>query len=100
MPNTFFALGKARKVKIFLLNFDNYYDVQSPKVDNKVAIMVKFLKNHVLECWTYKNVQEPTVVENLTWVAVKELFIKRFIAKHKELCFGTELGTNKVHHGF
>ena len=48
MPSTFSGLGKARKVKEFLLEMDNYYDVQKPKEGDKVSIAVTFLKDHAL----------------------------------------------------
>ena len=52
MPKTFSRLGKARNLKWFVLKINNYYDVQRPKVDDKVTIAVIFLKNHALEEWT------------------------------------------------
>ena len=44
MPNTFSELGKAKKVKEFLLEMDNYYHIQRPKEDDKVSIVLTFLK--------------------------------------------------------
>jgi hypothetical protein len=38
MPNIFSGLGKARKVKEFVLEMDNYHDVHMSKVDNKITI--------------------------------------------------------------
>ena len=49
MPSIFLGLGKARKVKEFLLEMDNYYVVQRPNEDDKVSIAVTFLKNHALQ---------------------------------------------------
>jgi hypothetical protein len=37
MPSLLLRLGKATKVKEFVLKMDNYYDVQRPEVDNKVS---------------------------------------------------------------
>ena len=37
MPSMLLELGKACKVKEFVLEMDNYYDVQRPEVDNKVS---------------------------------------------------------------
>jgi hypothetical protein len=54
MPSTFSGLGKARKVKEFLLEIDNYYNVQRPEEDDKVSIAVTFLKDHALQWWTSK----------------------------------------------
>ena len=48
MLNTFFRLGKVRKVKEFLLEMDNYYDIQRSTEDDKVSKTMIFLKNHVL----------------------------------------------------
>ena len=45
MPNTFFGLGKVRKVKKIMLEIANSYDVQRHEEDNKVFIAVFFLKN-------------------------------------------------------
>ena len=49
MPSTFSGLGKARKVKEFLLEMDNYYDVQKSDDEDKVFIAVTFLKDHALQ---------------------------------------------------
>jgi hypothetical protein len=54
MPSTFSGLGNAKKVKEFLLEMDNYYDVQRPEEDDKVSIAVTFLKDHALQWWTSK----------------------------------------------
>ena len=48
IPSTFSRLDKARKVKEFLLEIDNYYDVQWPKKDDKMCIEMTFLKDHAL----------------------------------------------------
>ena len=48
MPSTFFGLGTARKVKEFLFEMDNYYDVQKSKEGDKVFIAITFLKDHAL----------------------------------------------------
>jgi hypothetical protein len=42
MPSILSGLGKASKVKEFVLEIDNYYDVQRPKRDNKVSKMTTF----------------------------------------------------------
>jgi c-di-AMP phosphodiesterase-like protein len=47
--------GKASKVKKFVLEIDNYDDVQRPERDNKVSKAVTFVLGHVLEWWTSKN---------------------------------------------
>jgi hypothetical protein len=52
---------------------DNYYDAQRPEKDDKVVIAVTFFKDHVLECWTSKKVQEPEVVAIWTWVGIMKL---------------------------
>ena len=44
MPNTFLGLGKAININKFLLEIDNYYDVQKSKEDDKVTITISFLK--------------------------------------------------------
>jgi hypothetical protein len=49
-----FEVGKARKVKDFLLEMDNYYDVQKPEKTKNVSIAVPFLKDHVLQWWMSK----------------------------------------------
>jgi hypothetical protein len=36
------GLGKGSKVRKFVLEMDNYYDVQRPKRDNKVSKEVTF----------------------------------------------------------
>ncbi len=55
MPNTLSGLGKASKVKEFVLEMDNYYDVQRPERDNKVFKAVTFVIDHALDWWTSKN---------------------------------------------
>ena len=62
IPSTFFRLGRARKVKEFLLEMDNYYDVQKPKEEDKVSNAITFLKEHVLQWLTSKKEQEPEMV--------------------------------------
>ena len=91
MPSTFSGLGKARKVKEFLLEMDNYYDVQRPEEDDKVSIAVTFLKDHALQWWTCKKEQEPEVVAGLTWVGFKELLVDRFTPEYQELREGMNL---------
>ena len=58
MTSTILKLGKARKVKVFLLKMDNYYDVERPKEEDEVSIAVTFLKEHACQWWTCK--KEPT----------------------------------------
>jgi hypothetical protein len=48
MPSTFSGLGKARKVMEFLLEMDNYYDVQKPDDEHKVSIAITFLNDQAL----------------------------------------------------
>ena len=91
MPSTFPRLGKARRVKEFLLEMDNYYDVQKPEEGDKVSIAVTFLEDHALQWWTSKKEQEPEMVANLTWVGFKELLIERFALEYQKLCEGINL---------
>ena len=42
MPSMLLGLGKGSKVRKFVLEMDNYYDVQRPKRDNKVSKEVTF----------------------------------------------------------
>jgi hypothetical protein len=42
MPSILLGLGKANKVKEFVLELDNYYDVQRPEKKNKVSKAVTF----------------------------------------------------------
>ena len=91
MPSNFSRLGKARKVKEFLLEMDNYYDVQKPEAGDKVSIAVTFLKDHALHWWTSKKEQEPKMVANLTWVGFKELLVERFMSEYQELHEGMNL---------
>ena len=53
MPSTFSGLGKARKVKEFLLEMDNYYDVQKPEEGDKVSIAVTFVVEHKTQAFPY-----------------------------------------------
>ena len=91
MPNNFSGLGKARKVKEFLLEMNNYYDVQKPKEEGKVSIAVTFLKDHALQWWTSKKEQELEMVASLTWVGFKELIVERFTLEYQELHEGMNL---------
>jgi hypothetical protein len=49
------GLGKVSKVKEYVLEMDNYYDVQRPERNNKVSKVVTFVIDQVLEWWTSKN---------------------------------------------
>jgi hypothetical protein len=49
MPSMLLELGKASKVKEFVLEMDNYYDVQRVERNNKVPKAVIFLIDHALE---------------------------------------------------
>ena len=60
-------------------------------MDDKVAIVVIFWKDHVLEWWTSKKAKKPEVVANLTWVGFMELLVKRFMPEYQELCKGMNL---------
>ena len=91
LPSTFFGLGKARKVKEFLFETDNYYDVQKLKEGEKVSIVVTFLKNHALQWWTSKKEQKFEMVASLTWIGFKELLIERFTPKYQDLREGMNL---------
>ncbi|MGH3053573.1 MAG: hypothetical protein ACRDL7_01175, partial [Gaiellaceae bacterium] len=91
MPSTFSGLGKARKVKEFLLEMDNYYDVQKPEEEDKVSIAVTFLKEHALQWWTSKKEQEPELVANLTWDGFKDMLSERFTPEYQELREGMNL---------
>jgi hypothetical protein len=42
MPSILSELGEASKAKKFVLEMDNYYDVQRPERDNKVSRVVTF----------------------------------------------------------
>jgi hypothetical protein len=55
MPSMLLGLGKGSKVRKFVLEMDNYYDVQRPKRDNKVSKALTFVIDHLLEWWTRKN---------------------------------------------
>jgi hypothetical protein len=55
MPSMLLGLGKASKVKEFVLEMDNYYDVQRLKRNNKVPKEVIFFIVHEHEWWTSKN---------------------------------------------
>ena len=49
MPSILSGFGKASKVKEFMLEMNNYYDVQKPKRNNMVSKAVIFLIVHALE---------------------------------------------------
>ena len=54
-------------------------------MNDKVFIAVIILKNHAIEWWTNKIMQEPNVVANLTWVGFKELLDERFMPEYQKL---------------
>ena len=70
---------------------DNYYDVQSPKEDDRVFIAVTLLKDHAFQWWICKKEQESEVVVGLTWVGFKELLVDRFTRKYQQLREGMNL---------
>ena len=86
MPSNFSGLGKARKVKEFLLELNKYYDVQKPEEGDKVAIAITFLKDYALQWWTSKKEKEPEMVASLTWIGFKE-----FMLEYQELREGMNL---------
>ena len=49
MPSSFMGLGKAKKIKNILLKIDNYYYIKRPKEDDKIFIVMTFLKDHALQ---------------------------------------------------
>jgi hypothetical protein len=55
MPSILSGLGKGSKLRKFVLEMDNYYDMQRPKKNNKVSKAVTFLIVHGFEWWTSKN---------------------------------------------
>lgn len=57
-----------KKVKVVLLEMNNFYDVQKSQEDNKVFIVITFLKDYVFEWWISKKLQEPKVVASLIWI--------------------------------
>jgi hypothetical protein len=57
MPSILSGLGKANKVKEFVVETNNYYDVQKPERNNKVSKVVTFFIDHAFEQWTSKNAQ-------------------------------------------
>ena len=73
---------------------DNYYDVQKPEEDDKVAIAVTFLKDHALQWWTSKKEQDMELVASLTWNGFKELLSERFTPEYQGVERGNELGAN------
>jgi len=74
MPNIILGFGHAITIKKYVLEIDNYYDVQRPKGHNKVSKAVSFLKDHALKWWTSKKTQHPKVQANLTSIGFMELF--------------------------
>jgi hypothetical protein len=49
MPNVLSGLGKISKLKEFVFEMDNYYDVQRLERNNKVSKAVNFFIDHVLD---------------------------------------------------
>jgi hypothetical protein len=49
MPSVLSGLSKASKVKKFVLEMDNYYDVQRLERNNKASKTVTFFIDHALE---------------------------------------------------
>ena len=54
IPSFFPGVDNGKKVKAFLLETNNYYDVQRPHKGDKVSIAMTFLKDHALQWWTSK----------------------------------------------
>jgi CRISPR/Cas system-associated endonuclease Cas3-HD len=63
------------------LEIDNYYNVQKLDDEDKVSIVITFLKDHALQWWTSKKKQESELVANLTWVIFQELLNNMFMPK-------------------
>jgi hypothetical protein len=76
LPNTIYGLCTTMKVKEFLLEVDNYYDVQKLDKEDKISIDLTFLKDHALQWLTSKKKQESEVVISLTWTSFKDSIFK------------------------
>lgn len=59
MTSTCLGFDKVRNVKEFLLEVNNYYDLERPGKNEKVSIVMTFLKDHMLSWWISKRKKNP-----------------------------------------
>jgi hypothetical protein len=60
-------------------------------VDDKVCIVATWLKNHVVEWGTTKNMQKPSIVANSIWVGFMKLNVQRSTPTLQDLLEGINL---------
>jgi hypothetical protein len=65
MPSSFMGMGKAHKIKDFLVELELYFQAQRAHEGDKITIAVTFLKEHALTWWTQYKGENEGVVENL-----------------------------------
>jgi len=75
MPSSFTGIGKAHKVKDFLVELELYFEIQRAPEGDTITIAVTFLKDHVLLWWTHFQGESPKVVENLNWTSFKNSLV-------------------------
>ena len=91
MPSSFTGVGKAHKVKDFLVELELYFEAQRALEEDKITIAVTFLKDHALLWWTHFRSESPEVVDNLTWPGFKELIGDRFTPEYQDIRDGVAL---------
>ena len=91
MPSSFTGVGKAHKVKDFLVELELYFEAQRALEGDKITIAVTFLKDHALFWWTHFRSESPEVVDNLTWPGFKELISDRFTPEYQDIRDGVAL---------
>lgn len=91
MPSSFTGVGKAHKVKDFLVELELYFEAQRALEGDKITIAVTFLKEHALLWWTHFREESPQVMDNLTWPGFKELISDRFTPEYQDIRDGVAL---------
>jgi hypothetical protein len=84
-------LGKANKVKDFIVELELYFEAQRAREEDKITIAVTFLKEHALLWWTRYRDENAGVVSNLTWTGFKGILSDRFTPEYQEIRDGMAL---------
>ena len=91
LPSSFTGLGKANKVKDFIVELELYFEAQRAREEDKITIAVTFLKEHALLWWTRYRDENAGVVSNLTWAGFKGILSDRFTPEYQDIRDGMAL---------
>ena len=91
LPSSFTGLGKANKVKDFIVELELNFEAQRARDDDKINIAVTFLKEHALLWWTCYRDENAGVVSNSTWTGFKGILGDCFTLECQDIRDGMAL---------